>query len=118
MTSRSISMSATSACVSWAASSARGGGAPLALAAEASSARRSAAAAVARMRARRASSGSSVSGRAMEAHFERAVLERRAGRTIVGQCRGKQDRALGAVDAHDELQADLAELDLAAIGHR
>src|SRR3954452_1419153 len=114
-TSRSSWTSATSARASsvvWSARRALSPGSPLPAAASNDS--RSAASAVERIRARSSSKGS-VSGWAIEAHLERTVLERRAGGTVVGEGGGKEHCALVAVDAHDQLEADLLQGDLAAL---
>src|SRR5947207_10436333 len=107
--SRSVCSSATSACASRAVcSSPSRRGSPASF---------SAASWVARMRSRRASSGSSVGmcvRGAIEPNLQGAVLELGAGGTIVAQRGRKHQRPLLPVDAHDQLEADLLERDVAA----
>src|SRR5690349_4093072 len=106
--SRSARRSATSASSS---SRASGRGSSEACS-RASPARRSAAACAAWTRSRSSDSGS---GGAIERHVQGAVVERGAGGPVVAH-RGRQHQgALVAVDADDELQADLLERDLALL---
>src|SRR4051812_23371329 len=54
----------------------------------------------------------------LEPHRERARVELRARRLVARERAREHDRALVAVDAHDQLQTDLLELDVALLGER
>src|SRR6476661_6011776 len=136
---RSASSSSRSASASWRASS--GGTVPFKVSTSPKSALRSGcagaapdahplggtpaeaarAAASARACASRTSrSAASKSSRSpmLEPHRQRALLQRGARRLVAGERVGQRDRPLVPVDAHDQLEPDLLELDVALLGER
>src|SRR5689334_13515418 len=85
------------------------GGTPAAAARTASSARSCAS------RTSRSAASKSSRSPMLEPYGQRAVLQRGARRPVAGKCGGQDDRALVPVDAHDQLEPDLLELDVALL---